>query len=88
MCLGFAGELLHLLTFHSNKLGQISFINHILHVHIIQVLSILKKLYSINLTYENNCPQTYMSLTIQQNVEFNLDIYWYDQMTLDNKILN
>jgi hypothetical protein len=29
-----------------------------------------------------------MSLTIQQNVEFNLDIYWYDQTTLDNKILN
>jgi len=32
--------------------------------------------------------QTYMSLTIQQNVEINLDIYWYDQMILDNKILN
>lgn len=45
-------------------------------------------MYSTNLTYENNCPQTYMSLTIQQNVEFNLDIYWYDQTTLDNKILN
>jgi uncharacterized protein YcfL len=36
--------------------------------------------------YENKCSQTCMSLTIQQNVVLNFDIYWYDKTTLDNKI--
>ncbi len=26
------------------------------------------------------------ALTMQQNVVFNFDIYWYDKTTLDNKI--